>query len=40
MANKINPGDVVPLREALNLEIVIKQAKIEEIRKEMPSVIS
>ena len=58
MANKVNPEDVVPLREALSMEIMINQAlidilvaegiltqeelmaKIEEIRKEMPVVIS
>jgi hypothetical protein len=56
MANKANPKDIIPLREALNMEIMINQAlidllvakgiitqeelmaKIEEIRKEMPSV--
>lgn len=55
MANKANPQDVIPLREALNMEILINQtlidllvekgiitqeeimAKIEEIRKEIPS---
>jgi len=58
MANKVNPEDVVPLREALSMEIMISQAlidilvakgiltqeelmaKIEEIRTEMPVVIS
>ncbi len=55
MANKANPNDVIPLCEALNIEIIINQAlidilvakgiitqeelmaKIEEIRKEIPS---
>lgn len=55
MANKANPKDIIPLREALNMEIMINQAlidllvakgiitqeelmaKIEEIRKELPS---
>lgn len=55
MANKANPKDILPLREALNMEIMINQAlidilvakgiitqeklmaKIEEIRKELPS---
>jgi hypothetical protein len=58
MANKANPKDIIPLREALNMEIMINQAlidllvakgiitkeelmaKIEEIRKELPSVAS
>ena len=58
MANKANASDIIPLREALNMEIIINQAlidilvakgiltqeelmaKIEEIRKEMPVVIS
>ena len=58
MANKANPKDIIPLREALNMEIMINQAlidllvakgiitqeelmaKIEEIRKEIPSVTS
>jgi len=58
MADKVNPDDVVSLREALSMEIMISQtlidilvakgiltqeelmAKIEEIRKEMPVVIS
>lgn len=58
MANKANPRDVIPLREALNMEIMINQAlidilvakgiitqeellaKIEEIRKELPSATS
>jgi len=58
MANKVNPDDLLPLREALSMEILINQAlidilvakgilsqeelmaKIEEIRKEMPVVIS
>lgn len=29
MANKANPEDVVPLREALNMEIIINQALID-----------
>jgi len=29
MANKANPEDVVPLREALNVEIMINQALID-----------
>ena len=58
MANKVNPKDIIPLREALNMEIMINQAlidilvakgiitqeelmaKIEEIRKELPSITS
>jgi len=58
MANKANPKDIIPLREALNMEIMISQAlidilvakgiitqeelmaKIEEIRKEHPSMTS
>jgi hypothetical protein len=58
MANKANPKDVIPLREALKMEIMINQAlidllvakgiitqeelmaKIEQIRKEIPSVTS
>lgn len=58
MANKANPKDIIPLREALNMEIMINQAlidilitkgiitqeelmaKIEEIRKGLPSVTS
>jgi len=58
MANKANPKDIIHLREALNMEIMINQAlidllvakgiitqeelmaKIEQIRKEIPSVIS
>ena len=58
MANKANPKDIIPLREALNMEIMINQAlidllvakdiitqeelmaKIEQIRKEIPSVTS
>ena len=58
MANKTNPKDIIPLREALNMEIMINQAlidllvakgiitqeelmaKIEQIRKEIPSVTS
>ena len=58
MANKVNPDDVVLLREVLSMEIMISQAlidilvakgiltqeelmaKIEEIRKEMPVVVS
>jgi hypothetical protein len=58
MANKANPKDIIPLREALNMEIMINQAlidllvakgiitqeelmaKIEEIRKELPSLAS
>ena len=58
MANKANPKDIIPLREALNMEIMINQAlidllvakgiitqeelmaKIEQIRKELPSVTS
>ena len=58
MANKVNASDVIPLREALNMEIIINQAlidilvvkgiitqeelmaKVEEIRKQMPAVIS
>jgi predicted transcriptional regulator len=55
MANKANSKDITPLRDALNMEIMINQAlidllvakgiitqeelmaKIEEIRKELPS---
>ena len=58
MANKANPKDTIPLREALNMEIMINQAlidllvakgiitqeelmaKIEQIRREIPSVTS
>ena len=58
MATKVNPKDIIPLREALNMEIIINQAlidllvakgiitqdelmaKIEEIRKEIPTVTS
>ena len=58
MANKANPRDIIPLREALNMEIMINQAlidllvakgiinqeelmaKIEEIRKEIPTTTS
>jgi hypothetical protein len=58
MANKANPKDIIPLREALNMEIMINQAlidllvakgiitqeelmaKIEQIRREIPSVTS
>ena len=58
MANKVHPKDTLPLREALNMEIIINQAlidllvtkgiitqeelmaKIEEIRKEIPTVTS
>ena len=29
MANKVNPEDVVPLREALSMEIMINQALID-----------
>ena len=29
MANKANPKDIVPLREALNMEIMINQALID-----------
>ena len=29
MANKVNPEDIVPLREALSMEIVINQALID-----------
>lgn len=29
MANKANPNDVVSLREALNMEIIINQALID-----------
>jgi hypothetical protein len=29
MANKANPNDVIPLREALNMEIIINQALID-----------
>ena len=29
MANKVNPDDVVPLREALSMEIMISQALID-----------
>ena len=29
MANKIDPKDVIPLREALNMEIMINQALID-----------
>ena len=29
MANKANPKDVIPLREALNMEIMINQALID-----------
>ncbi len=58
MANKANPKNIIPLREALNMEIMINQAlidllvakgiitqeelmaKIEQIRKELPTVTS
>ena len=58
MANKANSKDIIPLREALNMEIMINQAlidilvakgiitqeelmaKIEEIRKEIPTITS
>ena len=29
MANRANPKDVIPLREALNMEIMINQALID-----------
>jgi hypothetical protein len=29
MANKANPKDIIPLREALNMEIMINQALID-----------
>jgi hypothetical protein len=29
MANKVNPNDIIPLREALNMEIMINQALID-----------
>ena len=29
MANKANPTDIIPLREALNMEIMINQALID-----------
>jgi len=29
MANKVNASDVIPLREALNMEIIINQALID-----------
>jgi hypothetical protein len=29
MANKANPNDIIPLREALNMEIMINQALID-----------
>jgi hypothetical protein len=29
MANKTNPKDIIPLREALNMEIMINQALID-----------
>ena len=29
MANRANPNDVIPLREALNMEIIINQALID-----------
>jgi hypothetical protein len=29
MANRVNPKDVIPLREALNMEIIINQALID-----------
>lgn len=29
MANKGNPNDIIPLREALNMEIMIDQALID-----------
>ena len=29
MANKVNPKDIIPLREALNMEIMINQALID-----------
>ena len=56
MANRANSKEIIPLREALNMEIMINQAlidllvakgiitqeelmaKIEQIRKEIPSV--
>ena len=31
MANKANPKDIIPLREALNMEIMINQALIDII---------
>jgi hypothetical protein len=29
MANRVNPNDVIPLHEALNMEIIINQALID-----------
>lgn len=29
MANKVSKGDIVPLREALNMEIIVNQALID-----------
>ncbi|WP_153306393.1 hypothetical protein [Desulfopila sp. IMCC35006] len=29
MANRVNPKDIIPLREALNMEIMINQALID-----------
>ena len=29
MANKVNPNDVLSLREALNMEIIVNQALID-----------